>query len=92
MIIRVLGEGQYTLDDSELDRLNALDAALLAAVDAGDGGRFAAALAALLAAVRERGTAVPDEVLTASDLVLPAPDADLSEVAALLGDEGLIPG
>ncbi len=69
-----------------------LDTALQAAVDAGDPAGFAAALAALLAAVRERGAAVPDQVLTASDLVLPGPDADLHEVAALLGDEGLIPG
>ncbi len=92
MIIRILGEGQYDLANGDLDDLNTLDAALQAAVDAGDNVGFATALAALLAAVRDRGTTVPDEVLTASELVLPAPDADLAEVAALLGDEGLIPG
>jgi len=92
MIIRILGEGQYELADGTLDQLNILDATLQAAVDAGDRAGFAAALRALLSAVRDRGTAVPDEVLTASDLVLPAPEAALQEVAALLGDEGLIPG
>jgi len=92
MIIRILGEAQYEVADTDLDRLNALDATLQAEVDAGDAPGFATALQALLAAVRDRGTAVPDHVLTASALVLPAPDADLDEVRALLGDEGLIPG
>lgn len=92
MIIRILGEAQYEVADGELDRLNALDATLQAAADAGDAPAFSGALRALLAAVRERGTVVPDQVLTASELVLPAPDTDLDEVAALLGDEGLIPG
>lgn len=91
MIIRILGESQYEVANAELDRLNALDTRLQAAVDAGDPAEFAAALAALLTRVRDTGTAVADEVLTVSDLVLPGPDADLPEVAALLGDEGLIP-
>ena len=92
MIIRILGEGQYELPATAIDGLNVLDARLQAAVDAADTGGFATSLAELLAAVRAAGTAVPDEVLTASELVLPGPDSDLGEVAALLGDEGLIPG
>lgn len=92
MIIRILGEGQFDVADGDLDRLNTLDTALQNAIAAGDTVGFATALHALLADVRDRGTAVPDPVLTASDLVLPGRDADLHEVAALLGDEGLIPG
>ncbi|MET7395990.1 hypothetical protein ABZS66_21105 [Dactylosporangium sp. NPDC005572] len=92
MIIRILGEGQYDVPESALTELNTLDAAVQAAVEAGDTIAFRARLDDLLAAVRERGTYVPDDVLTASDLVLPAPDSELAEVAALLGDEGLIPG
>ncbi|WP_432991740.1 PspA-associated protein PspAA [Dactylosporangium sp. CA-233914] len=92
MIIRILGEGQYDVPDAALDDLNALDTEVQAAVDIGDPEAFRARLGDLLAAVRERGTGVPDDVLTASNLVLPAPDSDLAQVAALLGDEGLIPG
>lgn len=92
MIIRILGEGQYQVPDTELTRLNAFDARLQPAVDAGDAAAFTAALDDLLTAVRHAGTAVPDHVLTGSDLVLPGFDADLDEVAALLGDDGLIPG
>ena len=91
MIIRVLNERQYEVADTELDRLNALDDRLQETVTAGDEGAFDKALADLLAAVRTAGTPVPDETLTASDLVLPAEGSSLAEVGELLGDEGLIP-
>ncbi|HTJ37046.1 MAG TPA: hypothetical protein VL738_27790 [Dactylosporangium sp.] len=92
MITRILGEGQYDVPETALTDLNVLDAAVQAAVDATDAVAFRARLGELLAAVRELGAPVPDDVLTVSDLVLPAPDSDLADVAALLGDEGLIPG
>ncbi len=92
MIVRILGEGQYELPEAALGELNELDTDLQAAADAGDETRFSAALGELLAAVRRLGTIVPDDVLSSSDLVLPARDATLNEVGALLGDEGLIPG
>lgn len=92
MIIRILGEGQYEITEADLEPLNLLDTRLQAAVDARDRPAFSGALHDLLAAVRERGTVVPDTVIAASDLVLPAPDASLDDVVALLGTEGLIPG
>jgi len=36
MIVRILGEGQFDVDDSATDELNALDATLEKAVNAGD--------------------------------------------------------
>ena len=92
MIVRILGEGQLDVPDGELDGLNTLDDALQAAVDGGDEARFAESLTALLTRVREVGKPVPDEDIVPSDLVLPTADATLTEVRALLGDEGLIPG
>jgi hypothetical protein len=92
MIVRILGEGQRTVDDGELDGLNALDGELVAAVDADDEEKFAQALAALLDKVRHVGAPLPDEEIVPSDLVLPSADASLAEVRELLGDDGLIPG
>ena len=92
MIVRILGEGQRTVDDGELQDLNALDNDLVAAVDAGDADGFSSALSALLDKVRQMGTALPDDEIVPSDLVLPSADASLDEVRELLGDEGLIPG
>ena len=43
MIIRIQGEGQYRLSDSELEHINRLDAALEAALQHEDGD-FTAAL------------------------------------------------
>ena len=92
MIVRIMGEGQYQVDDGHLDALNKLDSALTAAIDSGDQSTFQSALQALLAKVREAGAALPDDALEASDAVLPAADADLGDVVAMLGDEGLVPG
>lgn len=92
MIMRILGEGQYEITDEHLSRLNELDATLQSAADAGDETAFAAALSALLDAVRSLGTPLPDETITPSDLVLPDADTSLTRVRELLSDEGLIPG
>ncbi|WP_328678049.1 hypothetical protein OG905_27670 [Streptomyces sp. NBC_00322] len=92
MIMRILGEGQYEIADKHLTRLNELDSALQAAADAGDEAAFTAALSALLDAVRSRGTPLPDDRITPSDLVLPDGDTSLRQVRELLSGEGLIPG
>ena len=94
MIVRILGEGQYTVDGALADVLNALDAGLEKAVESGDEAAFRAALAELLAKVRAVGERVPDDVLEPSDAILPSEDSDLEEVSAMLSGtaEGLIPG
>ncbi|MEU4887810.1 MULTISPECIES: PspA-associated protein PspAA [Streptomyces] len=92
MITRILGEGQYEIDEKHLDRLNRLDSALQSAARADDAAAFTAALSALVGAVRTLGTRLPDEMITVSDLVLPDEDTSLSQVRDLLTDEGLIPG
>ncbi|MEU8617447.1 hypothetical protein [Streptomyces sp. NPDC048623] len=92
MIMRILGEGQYEIDDKHLGHLNELDSDLQSAADAGDETAFATALSALLDAVRTLGARLPDETITPSDLVLPDADTGLARVRALLSDEGLIPG
>jgi hypothetical protein len=90
MIIRVLGEGQFRVED--IDHLNVLDGQLEDAVAASDDAAFAEALRGLLAAVRVEGRPIPDAELVVSDLVLPNAEASLDDVRAMLGDGGLIPG
>ncbi|MFF9484049.1 hypothetical protein [Streptomyces sp. NPDC014676] len=92
MIVRIMGEGQVTLDGSRLAELDKLDEELLAEMENGDGPGFRATLQALLAKVRELGEPLPDDSLEPSDLILPSPDATLEEVRNLLSDDGLIPG
>lgn len=94
MIIRVMGEGQYTVDDTHADLLNGLDDALERAVEAGDEDAFRTTLGDLLAQVRALGEPLPDDALEPSDALLPAADSSLADVRVLLSDmsEGLIPG
>ena len=92
MIVRILGEGQYDLDDHALDALNGLDTQIESAIESGDEEMFRTALNGLLAAVRTSGTHHELDSLDESDLILPPPDATIDEVRQLLGDDGLIPG
>ena len=92
MIVRILGEGQYDVADDALDRLNQLDSAVEAGIEARDEDQFRTALDALLDGVRTIGTPHDADSLDASDLILPHADASLAEVADLLSGDGLIPG
>ena len=92
MIIRILGEGQYEVDAEKLADLNDLDSAVEHAIGVGDVEEFRTALTRLLGEVHEFGTPVADDVFVESDLVLPAADATLDDVKAMLSDEGLLPG
>jgi PspAA-like protein len=92
MIVRILGEGQWDVEEEHLDALNALDDAVEHAVDADDEAAFTQSLGALLDAVRRHGDRLEDDALEDSDLILPPADASISEVRALLAGDGLIPG
>lgn len=92
MIVRILSEGQYELDDDVVARLNKLDDELMRSIDAGDDDAFRVALSSLLDNVREIGKPLPVESLQPSDFVLPASDAHVEDVREMLSDEGLVPG
>lgn len=92
MIVRIIGQGQFQVDDGQLARLNELDDAVTDAVRAADEQRFARTLAQLIEEVRTVGTPVPADHLGKSDVILPDPVSSLPEVRALLGSEGLVPG
>jgi hypothetical protein len=92
VIVRILGEGQFSVDDAAAAELNDLDAELADAVERGDEAVFRRALNGLLSRVRAAGTPVPLDNLGPSDLILPNEDADLAEVRKLMTDEGFIPG
>ena len=91
MIIRILGEGQFQMDDAATAELQALDADVEAAVRRNDQGALTAALGALLARARQ-GTPLPPDSLEPSDVIIPYEDATVDEVRKLMTDEGLIPG
>ena len=92
MIVRILSEGQFRVDDAATAELNQLDADLEAAVEHSDEAAFTAALTRLLAQVRAQGSPLPPDTLESSDLILPGEDSSMDDVRKMLTDEGLIPG
>ena len=91
MIVRILGEGQFRVDDDAAAKLTALDKDLDAAVRDDTEPAFHAALRAAVALVRTTGTPVADDEFVTADYILPFSDATVSEVRQLLAD-GTIPG
>ena len=91
MIVRIATENQYRFPDDQADRLNDLDNAVVAAVEADDEDRFHEAFEELLALVRSEGTLLADDELEESDVILPPPDTSMTEAAADFTGEGLIP-
>lgn len=92
MIIRILGEGQFVADATDLAELNVLDAEVEAAALAGDQTRLSGALTALLNRVRAIAQVVADDVLADSDLILPDESATVDEIRQLLDETAEYPG
>ena len=84
MIVRIMAEDQYRLDDSFRAQLEKLDDAAEAALNSGDEAAFAKALGDLIAAVRQHGQVVPDEEIVPSDWIIPGPDMTLAEARTRL--------
>ena len=91
MIVRIATEGQYRMAEPQLSRLHELDAAVVAAAEAGDAERFEQTFAELLEFVRT-GELLDDEHLAASDAILPPPDVSLAEATSEFSTDNLIPG
>jgi hypothetical protein len=92
MIVRILGEGQFHVDDGAADELNELDTKITAAVERDDQEGFKPALDELVTRVRALGTPVDPATLEPSDLILPGEGATMAEVRQMLTGDGLIPG
>jgi hypothetical protein len=89
VIVRVMGEGQWRLDDSLAGRLEELDAETERAVEHDDQDELTAALHALAELVRS-GEKLPDEHLGSSDAIVPPPDLTLEEAHRIIHHD-LIP-
>jgi hypothetical protein len=87
MIVRILGDGQYDLDNVEAEEFTSLDDALGRHIDDGDEEAYRRDLDSLLEYVRRNGTVLGDDDFRPSDQVLPDPSSSLAEIKALLEDE-----
>ena len=92
MIVRIATEGQYELSDDHAARLNELDNAAVAAVEAGNQETFREVFDQMIELVRKDGKRVDDDDLEASDVIIPPSDLSFEEAGEEFSGDGLIPG
>jgi hypothetical protein len=91
VIVRLLGEGQFRVDDEVVGRLNELDDQIERAVAEGDERALWNGLQALADVVRSTGQRLADDELVPSDAVIPPEDLSVEEARELLAADGFIP-
>ena len=91
MIVRLMNEGQYRIDDGLRERLNEIDERAMQALDAEDEDELDMLLQRMWDLVQTDGERVPDNELLPSDLLIPPTDLTLEETRKLFSDDGLIP-
>ena len=91
MIVRLMGEGQYRVEDGVREQLNELDEAAMSALEASDEAQLDGKLDEMWRLVQDRGERLPDDDLSPSDVIIPPSDLTLEETRELFSDEGLVP-
>ena len=91
MIIRVINEGQYEVNDDLLDDLNKLDNEIVSLLESDDETGFRDVLREFVSMIRKNGTSLGPETIVESDLIVPPEDLTLSEATKVFSGEGLIP-
>jgi hypothetical protein len=91
VIVRIMGEGQYRLEEDAVGRLNELDDRAQEALDRDDEGELDRYLDEMAGLVRRDGERLSDDDLSASDAIVPPSDMSLAETKMFFSDEGLIP-
>jgi hypothetical protein len=91
MIVRIMGEGQYRLEEDAVGRLNELDDRAQEALDRDDEGELDRYLDEMAGLVRREGARLSDDDLSPSDAIVPPSDMTLAETKMFFSDEGLIP-
>ena len=92
MIIRILGIGQFKLDDRHIDILNKIDNQIVEHVSKGREKEFRADLAKIISMIQEKGEAMDPAEIISSDIIVPPADMTLEEARQVFSGEGLIKG
>jgi hypothetical protein len=91
MIVRLMGEGQYRIDDAVATQLDGLDNDAVAALERDDEPELDRCLDAMWRTVQAQGAALPPDEIATSDIVIPPSDLTLEETRDLFSEHGLIP-
>ena len=91
-IVRIMGQGQFTVDNRTLKRLNDLDNAMVELVSAerSDDTEFKRKLTELNRLVVKGGKPLDPHEIIKSDIILPSADLSIDEAKKLFRGEGVI--
>ncbi|OPY55228.1 MAG: hypothetical protein A4E49_00529 [Methanosaeta sp. PtaU1.Bin112] len=92
MIIRILGEGQYRLDDSLVQKINKIDNRIVDHVSKGSKAEYVRDLANLISTIKELAEPLDPVEILPSDIIIPPSDLSFEEARKVFCDEGLIKG
>ena len=92
MIIRIIGEGQYIVNSSLFDALNAIDNRIVEHVQKGDEPEYRKGLAELIGAIQREGKPADDTMLVESDIIVPPADMTIAEARAVFTGTGIFEG
>ena len=93
-VVRIMGEGQFVVDDKTLNRLNKIDNSLVQLVsnDRSDNNtEFKKRLLELVDIVEQDGKRLDPKRIIPSDIILPSVDLSIDEAKKLFKGEGVIP-
>ena len=92
-IVRIMGQGQFTVDNSTLKRLNEIDDSIVQLVskERSDDIEFRKHLTELTHIVETKGKPLDPKEIIQSDIILPSTDLSIDEAKRLFRGEGVIP-
>jgi PspAA-like protein len=92
-IVRIMGEGQFVVDNKTLKKLNDIDNSLVQLVsnDRSDDTEFKKRLVELVNIVEQNGKQLDSKQIIQSDIILPSADLSIDEAKKLFKSDGVIP-
>jgi hypothetical protein len=92
-IVRIMGQGQFTVDNRTLKKLNDLDNVIvnLVSTERSDDIEFKKKLTELNRVVVKDGKPLDPHEIIKSDIILPSADLSIDEAKKLFRGEGVIP-
>jgi hypothetical protein len=92
-IVRIMGQGQFTVDNETLKKLNEIDSSIVQLVsnDRSDDAEFRKRLLELTNIVEKNGKPLDSKEIVQSDIILPSADLSIDEAKNLFKGEGVVP-
>jgi archaellum component FlaC len=94
-VVRILGHGQFSIDNSVLNELNEIDNGIVNLLENTENSdsiepEFQSKLNLLETIVKQKGAAVDSKEIVTSDIILPGKDITLEEARKVFKGEGII--